>query len=181
MLKKILGASVVAAGVAFLPLGLQAQAADPGAGEAVATTQTAVMSASEIAARIQSVQRQAMQDPALTAANREIGALITAALPRVDPAYPTYARRAQTLQAEIATARAASDNAKLLELAEETKQLQASINTAQEQAKEDPEVKRKLEAFKVDLFTKMVAIDPTVQELVKQLEALQSKANGSGS
>jgi hypothetical protein len=193
MWSKILRAGIVAGGlgIAFVPVGLQAQAATetaPAAAPAQAPAEAAaapaqgpVASAATIAARIQAVQRQAMQDPALTAANREISTMITAALPRVEPNYATYAARAQSIQADVTAAREASDNAKLNALAEETKQLQANITAAQEKAKADPAVKQKLDEFKVKLFTKMVQIDPQVQELVKQLEALQAQGAGSGS
>ena len=197
MWNRILQASTltVAVAIAFAPTDLVAQSAPAGAVES-ATAQDAGGSAAapatptvpstgatvqEITARIQAVQRQAMQDATLSAANREVGALISAALPRVEPNYPTYAARAQTLQADVAAARAAGDNARLNELAEEAKQLQANISAAQEKARTDPAVSEKLDAFKVDLFKKMVEIDPTVQDLVKQLEALQAQGTAGGS
>ena len=99
--------------------------------------------------------------------------LIAQTLPKVDPNYPAYAARAATLKTDVAAAQAAQDNARLNDLAEEAKQLQANVAAAQARAREDAAVKAKLDDYKVKLFTKMVEIDPAVQELVAQLEELQ--------
>ena len=142
--------------------------AEAGGGEAMVAT---ALTMEELATRIQAVQRRALQDPALAAANREVTAAISAALPRVEANYPTYAARAQSLNADVAAAQAAGDNARLHELAEEARTLQANIVAAQAKAKEDPAVKEKLQAFTVQLFAKMVELDPEVKELVEELEA----------
>lgn len=175
-----LGGLAVALGLAALPATAQAQAAAAAPAGADAAPMEAPAAApaidvQAITARIQAAQQAALQDPALSAANRAIGTLINATLPKVEPNYPAYAARAQTLKTDVAAAQAASDNAKLHELAAEATQLQANIAAAQEKAKNDPEVVAKLEAFKVDLFTKMVEIDPEVQDLVKQLEAARAQ------
>jgi hypothetical protein len=141
--------------------------------------QSAPADAAAITAQIQRVQQQALQDPELRAANQAISTLLTATMAKVDPSYPTYAARAATLNADVAAAQAAKDNARLNELAEEAKELQASVAAAQAKAREDAAVKAELEAFRVKLFAKMVEIDPAVKELVAQLEALQSEATES--
>ena len=184
MATRFLTVSAISAILAFAPgvLQAQAEAAPEGVAQAegatapetaAAATATDAPDAAEIASRIQAVQRQALQDPALRAANQAISALIAQTMPKVDPSYPTYAARAATLKTDVAAAQAAKDNARLNELAEEAKQLQASVAAAQAKAREDETVKERLEDFKVKLFTKMVEIDPSVQELVAQLEELQ--------
>ncbi|MBW3628247.1 MAG: hypothetical protein KY464_03015 [Gemmatimonadetes bacterium] len=181
MLEKVLKCSLIFAltSLWLLP-GAEAQgdgsaAAAPSATEAQQRSAGgSSLSEREIAARIQAVQQQAMQHPELAAGNREIAALIAATLPRVDSEYPTYVARAATLRAEVSAAQAAGDNGKLRELAEETQDLQRRISEAQEKAREHSAVKEKLNEFKVKLFTRMVEIDPEVQELVNQLATLRA-------
>jgi hypothetical protein len=176
--------------VAVVPAALEAQApvqaqeqpaaaAEGGTAPAQQAAPAAGATAQQLAARIQAIQQQAMQDPAVAAASREVNALITAALPRVEPNYPTYAARAQSLQTDVAAAQAAGDNAKLHELAAEARTLQANISSAQARAKEDPAVKERLEAYTAQLFAKMVEIEPTVRELVAQLEAARSTTSSA--
>ena len=142
--------------------------------------QSAPADAAAITAQIQRVQQQALQDPELRAANQAVTALLTATMAKVDPSYPTYAARAATLNADVAAAQAAKDNARLNELAEEAKELQANVTAARAKAEADAAVKAELEAFRVKLFTKMVELDPSVKDLVAQLETLQSDTTTEG-
>jgi DNA repair exonuclease SbcCD ATPase subunit len=173
--------AVATLALVLTPLAVRAQEAAPAPAAAPPSpaAEAANPSAKEIAGRIQKIQQQALQDPELRADNQAITALINATMVRLDPEYPNYVKRAQTLQADVAAARAASDNARLKELAEEAKQLQANVTAAQTRAKEDAAVKQKLDEYKVKLFTKMVGIDPTVEALVKQLETLQAQPGSS--
>jgi hypothetical protein len=133
-----------------------------------------------VTSQIAAVQKRALADPELQAANRAIGELITATASRLDPGYLGYSQRAVALKTEVDSAQAAQDNDKLWALADEAKQLQAKISAAQERARSDAEVTKKLDEFKVQLFAKMVQLDPKVQELVKELETLQSTGAPSG-
>ena len=187
MANRFLTVGAISAALAFAPAVVQAQAetntdsaaqADAAAAGAPAEGPEAAAQAegptvAEVAAQIQRVQQQALQDPALKAASQQISMLIAQTLPKVDPNYPAYAARAATLKTDVAAAQAAQDNARLNDLAEEAKQLQANVAAAQARAREDAAVKAKLDDYKVKLFTKMVEIDPAVQELVAQLEELQ--------
>ena len=178
--RRFLTVGAITAVMAFAPamLHAQADAANGAQAEAAAPAATAepagqAADAEAIAAQIQRVQQQALQDPSLRAANQAISQLIMQTLPKVDPNYAAYAARAGTLKADVAEAQAAQDNARLNELAEEAKQLQANVAAAQAKAREDATVKERLEEFRVQLFTKMVEIDPAVQDLVAQLQELQ--------
>ena len=133
-----------------------------------------------VMAKISAVQKRALADPALQTSNRALGALITSTASRIDPGYLGYSQRGTALKAEVAAAQAAKDNDKLWQLADEAKQLQAKITAAQEAARQDAEVTKKLDEFKVQLYNKMVELDPTVQELTKELETLQSSGSASG-
>ena len=170
-LTRSLGLAGVVMALTAAPQVVAAQEAGESVAEAAGGVAVGAMTAEQIAARIQAVQQRALQDPALASANQEVSAAITAALPRVEPNFPTLAARAQSLNADVAAAQAAGDNARLHELAEEARTLQANIAAAQARAKEDPAVKEKLQAFTAQLFVKMVELDPQVKELVEELEA----------
>jgi hypothetical protein len=166
MIRRLLTAGALWTVMAAAPTMLRAQAAPT--------------DAAAITAQIQRVQQQALQDPELRAANQAITTLLTATMAKVDPSYPTYAARAATLNADVAAAQAAKDNARLNELAEEAKELQANVTAARAKAEADAAVKAELEAFRVKLFTKMVELDPSVKDLVAQLETLQSDTTTEG-
>lgn len=168
--KLTMTASVIVACALAAPASLRAQ-------DASAAPDAHPATAEQLVARIQAIQAQALQDPELRAANRAIAELIAETLPRVDADYPKYAERAQTIRVDVAAAQEAADNARLTELAEETKELQAKVAAAQERAREDPAVRAELEAFRTRLFAKMLEIEPTVQALVAQLE--EARADGA--
>lgn len=158
-----------------------APAAAPAAPAApVAATPAAPTRLQVVTSKISAIQKRALADPEIQAANREITTLIGATALRIDPGYAQYATRANTLKAEVAAAQAAQDNDKLWQLADEAKQLQTKISTAQELARQDAAVQKKLEEYKTKLFSKMVQLEPTVQDLVKELETLQNSGAASG-
>jgi chromosome segregation ATPase len=166
MLIKTLQASLVALVVAAIPNHLSAQAST--AEEAQAPVPAA--ESSQIEARIQAVQQQAMQDAEIQAASTELQSLIQTTMLRLAPEFQQYAERAQTLKSDVAAAQAENDNARLHELAAEAQELQQRINDLQARAMEDAAVQQKLEAYRVQLFNRMVEIDPEVRALLQQLQ-----------
>lgn len=166
------------AGAPAAPEASAAPAAAPAA--PVAATPAAPTRLQVVTSKISAIQKRALADPEIQAANREITTLIGATALRIDPGYAQYATRANTLKAEVAAAQAAQDNDKLWQLADEAKQLQTKISTAQELARQDAAVQKKLEEYKTKLFSKMVQLEPTVQDLVKELETLQNSGAASG-
>jgi HPt (histidine-containing phosphotransfer) domain-containing protein len=192
MRNTMMAIGVAALAAAALPGQSAAQAGAPAAPEAPAAPAAAAPAApvaatpapptrlQVVTAKISAVQKRALADPQLQAANRAITTLIGSTALRIDPGYAQYAARANTLKAEVAAAQAAQDNDKLWQLADEAKQLQSKISSAQELARQDAEVQKKLEEYKVQLFNKMVELEPTVQDLVKELQTLQSSGSASG-
>jgi uncharacterized membrane-anchored protein YjiN (DUF445 family) len=153
MLNKILGAGLLTLTVAVLPNHLMAQAQP-----------------AEIEARIEAVQQQAMQDPEIQAAAEELQSLIESTMIRLDPNFTEVAQRAEALQAEVAAAQEASDNARLHELAAEAQEIQQTIAPLQARALQEPAVQEKLDEYRLKLFTRMVELNPDVQEWIAQLQ-----------
>lgn len=176
MLRKILPFGAFAAALVVAPSSLAAQAEPAaqaaGTAEAAAAQPAPPSELQQVTARLGQIQQRAMQDPQIQSASQELNATIQAAMGRLDANYATMAERAVTLKADVAAAQAAEDNARLHELAAEAKELQAGIAAARDKAMADPEVKEKVEAFKVRLFEKMVELDPEAQTLVQRLTEL---------
>lgn len=153
----------------------QTESAAPPPGDTLDARQREIR---QITARLTQLQQQASQDPAVKAAQDSLNALVQGTMARLDPSYTTLAQRAQALPADVAAAQAASDNARLHELAEEAKQLQQSIASVQARAMQDAAVREQVGAYRVKLFTRMVEIDPEAQKLADRLGELQ-RAPGS--
>ena len=182
MAKKTLRAMLIAAPFWIAPAYLSAQdapAATPAVEPSAAPASQAGTTVEQLSARITAIQQRALQDPELRAASAAMQTLIQQTMARIDTNYATYAARANTIKTDVAAAQAAQDNAKLHELAAEATQLQANIAALQARAREEQAVKEKLEEYTTKLFAKMVEIEPTVRELVSQLEAL--RAGGAAS
>lgn len=171
MLSRILKASVLVAAVAVVPAKLNAQQAPAGEPAAEATAQSEI---EQIQARLGELQKQALQDPALQAANQEVSALLVATMERLDPSYKANVARAASLKTDVAAAQEAKDNAKLHELAAEAQKLQASFTEAREKALEDEAVIAKTTELRDKLFAKMVEIDPAAEKLATRLQELQN-------
>lgn len=168
MLRKFLPLGAMAAALTFAPALASAQA-EPGPSDAAAAPQSELQ---QISARLTQIQQRAMQDPQIKSASEELNTSIQAAMARLDAGYPALAQRAETLRTDVAAAQEAEDNARLHELADEARQLQAGIAAAREKAMADPQVNEQVEAFKVRLFEKMVEIEPEAQTLVNRLTEL---------
>ena len=101
---------------------------------------------------------------------------IATAREAADPEFKTLAQRAVSIQADIAAARAAQDNAKLRELATEVTQLNTNLVAARARADQSPDVQAKNTAYRTALLRKMVEIDPEIQQLITRLNALRQAA-----
>lgn len=133
--------------------------------------------------RINQLQQQALHDPALKAAEEQVGTVLQAAMERLDPAAHQKSARATAMPAEIAAARAANDNAKLNQLAHEANELTAYFNALRPRAMAEADVQAARQAYVEKVFERMKQIDPNVQQYVDRLTALRQgkqAANGGG-
>lgn len=140
---------------------------------APAPAATAQQEMAQIQQRLGALQQQAMQDSAVQAAEEQLGADVQAAMVRVDPVAGEKVARAQALQSDVEAARAASDNAKLNQLATEAQALQAYFAGLSERVMALPEMQEKRDAFMAVLLARMTAIDPQAQALVTRLRELR--------
>ena len=148
-----------------------ASAQTPGTTQAPAADKQAEIQ--QITARLGELQKPALQDPAVQAANDSVTAAIEAAL-KTDQAYQQLAQQAEQYKADVAAAQAAGDNEKLSQLADQGKLLQQGMNVSRRKAMSDPAVQKQMEAYKARLFEKMVEIDPQAKTLAQRLGELNS-------
>ncbi|HEU4559102.1 MAG TPA: hypothetical protein VFS20_14675 [Longimicrobium sp.] len=165
-------AAALAAALLALPAAAHAQVqAQP------TSTQTAAAPAQNEAAQLQqriaALQQQAMQDPALKAAEDNVGTVLQAAMERLDPAAHQKSARAEAMKAEIVAARAANDVARLNQLARESDELTAYFNALRPRAMAQPEVQAARQAYIEKMFERMKQIDPNVQQYVDRLAELR--------
>jgi hypothetical protein len=132
--------------------------------------------AAQLRARIGQLQQQALQDPALKAAQDSFTAVVSAEMARLDPAAPAKLARAAALQADVAAARAANDNVKLNALATEATELQNYFNALRPRTNAVPAVVAAHQAYLARVLAKMKEIDPNAQSYVDRLTQLQQGA-----
>lgn len=130
--------------------------------------------AAQIQQRIASLQQQALQDSTVAAAAKQFETDLMATLTRLDPTAAEKRARADALKAEVEAARAASDNAKLTQLAAEAQQLQSFFAGLNARANQDPELQQKRQAYLAVVFKRMTEIDPQAPQLVERLQALRN-------
>ena len=170
--------ALLAAAALALPSALAAQQAQPDPAQAPAAAETAPAQdeTTRIQQRLAQLQQQAGQDPAVKAQEEAFDAYMIDAMARLDPDSRVKTSRAEALKAEVEAARAASDNAKLNQLAAEAQELQAYFAGLRQRTLGLPDVQEKRKEYVQALFTKMSEIDPEAQNLVSRLQELRSGA-----
>lgn len=166
----LLGAALLAA-----PAAAHAQDGQP----APAPAQPAPQSeADQLRGRIAQLQRQAMQDPSIKAAEAGFEAVLEAAMARLDPEATARSARALALKQEVEAARAAGDNAKLHQLAEEANALKAFFDALRPRALAEADVQAARQEYLAQVLERMKQIDPATQQYVDRLAELQRGGAG---
>lgn len=184
MLKRI-HAPLLALALAAVPAGLAAQKASPRATRASAPAaaasqremQTWYAELQQIGARVQGVKVKALQaSPALRAREEALAKELKAAMLRADPTLAAVEARAPALEAEGRRAQQAGDQAKLMRLMEEVRQIELRVLNAQQKVLQgNSGLLAKLRAFETDLRKKMVEVEPQLPQLLQRAELLQGK------
>lgn len=134
--------------------------------------------AAQLRQRIGALQQQALNDPSLKGAQDSLNTVVQQAMARLDPAAPAKTARAAALRQEAAAAQAASDTAKINQLADEATQLQGYFAGLTPRAMQDPQVQAARQVFLARVLERMKQIDPNVQQYIDRLSALQSGGAG---
>ena len=133
--------------------------------------------AAQLRQKIGQLQQQALNDPALEGVQDSVNTAVQEAMARLDPAATAKSARAAALAQEVEAARAAGDNARLNQLADEATQLKAYFDNLRPRAMEDAQVKAARQVYLARVFERMKQIDPNAQQYVDRLGEL---ANGGG-
>lgn len=124
--------------------------------------------------RLGELQQRAAQDPTVKAANDAFNAEVMTAMQGLDAEAAGKKARADAIPGEVQTARAANDNARLNQLAEEATALQGYFNQLRQRALAIPEIEEKRRAYVAQLFAKMKELDPEAQSIVDRLDAARA-------
>ncbi|HEX8903492.1 MAG TPA: hypothetical protein VF771_01480 [Longimicrobiaceae bacterium] len=167
--------ALLAAAALALPAALSAQQTQPAPAQpAPAAAANPQAEAAQLQAKLGQLQQQALQDPAIKAAQDSFTAVMNAQMAKLDPAAPGKLARAGAINGEVEAARAANDNVKLNALAAEAQQLQQYFAALQPRVVALPEVQTARQAYMEKLFGKMKQIDPNAQQYVERLTALRN-------
>lgn len=129
----------------------------------------------EIHGKLESIQRQALQDPELVAAQDALGASIKSAMEAADPTLELAMARVPLLEGEAQAAQTAGDQEKLQALSAEAEQIQRQFAAAQQQALQQPGLAAQVDAFQQQLEQKMAELDPAAGQLISRFKELESK------
>ena len=140
--------------------------------------------ADQLRQRIGQLQQQAMEDPSLMLAKDTFDAVVEAAMARLDPQAAAKVARARSLNQDVEAARAAGDNARLNQLADEATALNAYFAALRPRALAEADVQEARRAYLARVLERMKEIDPDTQQYVDRLAELQrgaaSQSGGGG-
>lgn len=166
--------ALVAAALFAAPAAGYAQEGQPATASAAEAGEAA-----QLRQRIAQLHQQALTDPSVKPVQDSLNTAIQDAMARLDPAAPGKAARATSLNQEVEAARAAGDNAKLNQLADEATQLKAYFDNLRPRAMEDARVQAARQVYLARVFERMKQIDPNAQQYVDRLNALKTSSGGS--
>jgi hypothetical protein len=125
----------------------------------------------QIQSRLDPIEQQALQDPALQIQQQALSAEIIAAMVRSDSSVAAKLDRLQAIIAELHEA--GSDPVRMESLAAEVLLLKPHIDNAQARAMQDPQIDAHLELFRAGLYERMEQIDPEARSLIVRYQALE--------
>lgn len=143
--------------------------------ELPAEAQALVVEMQELQVQLGPVQQQALSDAELQAAQQELGEKVRTAMTEADPEMPVRMARLTALQAQAQEARAAQDQERMAAIVTEAQQIEQSLQAAQQQAIERPEIESELQAFQSRLEQKMVELDPETAPLLERMREIDAE------
>jgi hypothetical protein len=125
--------------------------------------------------QLESIQIQALQDPALAAAQEQLGQEIRQAMESTDPSLPQKISRIEALESEAMNAQQTGDANRLQQLMVEAQQIEEHFMTVQQQVLESPAIASKVSAFQTQLETKMKQVNPQTETLITRFRTLETQ------
>ena len=183
-MQKLTRASLIVLAAAVVPAGLSAQQSRPGVQRtSAAPTLTAAQremqgwyqELQQIGARLQAAQVTALQDPKLRSAQASLASEFKTLMQKADPGLGAVEARAKAMEEEARRAQASRDQAKLMRLSEEARQIELRVVNAQKKVLQQPAFAAKAQAFENQMQKKMVEVEPQTMALIQRGKVLQSK------
>jgi hypothetical protein len=153
---------------------VNARAASPPATSAAAAQQW-MAELQQIQSRLQAAHNRAMQDPTLIAEQEALMREVKAAMQRADPGLDALAARVDRMRAEAQSAQQRGDRTRLAQLNQQLVPIQQRFLRAQEQAMQQPSVRRLAAPLEQHLHARMLQVEPDTDRLLARGRELQGR------
>lgn len=169
-------AAAAAAGLAFAG----PAAAQEGGGEEDASRQEVMRELQQLNQRLNGIRQEALQDSAIRSERDRLESLIRERMRGLGDATAGNVARMGSLQDSLASARQEGDSARARELTTELRRLQQSLQSAQQEVMQQPEVAARVDSFRTHLIEEMREVDPETRQLMERADSLLSRLQGGG-
>ena len=150
-------------GVAAMPVSIAAQSPDALAEQARA-----------VEIRLLPIERAALAQPEVTAAQAALGAQIRAAMEDADPSTPARVERLSSLLVLAEAAQREGDLAAMSRIVEEARTIEVALERAREAAMDDPAVAERVERFRAHVERTMARLEPGADSLLARRDSLRA-------
>jgi len=153
------------------PLGLMSQNAAP-----PAEVQEWVAEMQAIQARLEPIERQAAQDPALQQEHRELTTVVVAAMTEVDPEIQAKLGRLRDILSELHRGMNGGNGED--RLIAEAQELHAQVEAVKTNVLAQPGIEVRFRSYRDGLQARMIEIDPEARALMARFEELERRVTG---
>jgi small-conductance mechanosensitive channel len=158
--------------------GGQPPAGMPGQGGPSGDMQALMTEYQQIQQRLNSVQQQALADPALQQQYETLQGHIEDEMVSNDPEYDEKRTHLQKLQQDMMAAQQSGDQEAIQSIGQEGNALQAELQQLQTDAVGDEEISAEVADFREAVRAKMAEIDPEVPKLIERADEIAATLQG---
>lgn len=131
-----------------------------------------------VSQQLQKIRKQAMQDSALRAQRDELTAYIRSELKSLSDSTAARVDSMMTLQKDLRAAQQSRDTAGARSAVKDLKRLQKAISGARKQVMGQPDVQKRLEAYRQAVRARMREMSPKADSLLELADSLQAELRG---
>lgn len=131
-----------------------------------------------VSQQLQKIRKQAMQDSALRAQRDELTAYIRSELRSLSDSTAARVDSMMTLQKDLRAAQQSQDTAGARSAVKDLKRLQKAISGARKQVMGQPDVQKRLKAYRQAVRARMREVSPKADSLLDLADSLQAELRG---
>lgn len=171
-----LSVALFAAALLAAPLSAQAPPVQQGQMQVPDSVQEMITEAQGLQQEITGLQTQAMEsNEELMTMQNQLQEMVRAAITEIEPTFEQMMERMAELEAEFMTAQQEQDAQALQNLQMEAQSIQTRIQTAEQEALEQPEIQSEVEVFEEEMMAEMARHDPEAPEKMERLQDLAER------